>query len=213
MFMKSPIIALVGLMCLADCTAAQNYTYLAGTYSVEFYPIQVGGVVHGCTLEYKAMSLDHAYRHGKPVFVIGYIAYMSNFVGDTASLLLKVGTRPFLPEPDGNPMTPPYFAYIQTKDATTAKSEFSTDASELGYRTFRYQLDMSTAKVIVAITTGEPISLGFNREKNGLDTLVALDLNVEDSESVDGVIKPKRSTKTVDQFRACFGTVTRRFQR
>ncbi len=63
---------------------------------------------------------------------------------------------------------------FQTPHGTTAESKFGQNDSEPGFRLFVYQLNEDILNVHIDILNGEPVTIGFNRKKDGLDVLVPL---------------------------------------
>src|SRR5687767_8117453 len=170
----------------ATPTLADNLSSLVGTMEVQFMPMQSAGIRHGCTLVYRAVARDHAYLKGNLISLSGNIAYSTNKNRSDIWLTLKVGTIDDLTT-NSKPERP-FFAYIQTRHATTAKSSFlQFDSDTPGFRLFVYQLDDGVMKVYEDIINGASVTIGFNRNKDGLDVLVPIDLSVaETTISADG---------------------------
>jgi hypothetical protein len=59
--------------------------------------------------------------------------------------------------------------------------------------------------VVFDLIDGKKAEIGFNRKKDGLDTIFPLDLTVPDTVAdSDGSIKRQHSTEAIDGFRKCF---------
>ena len=113
------------------------------------------------------------------------------------------------PEP-----TPPSFAYIQTPHGTTARSKFTQADGAHGFRLFTFPLDGDTVKVLADISSGTPVTIGFNRRKGGLDVLVPLDLHVAATTvSADGSMNRRRSDEMLYQFVLCNAEVSEQVQK
>jgi len=177
---------------------------LTGTMEVQFHPMQMAGIKQGCTLVYRTIGQDFAYRQGKLIALSGNIAYVISNQG-VPGLGLKIATINILDE-HAKP-EPPNFAYIETPNGTTAKSKFlHIDSPDTpGARYFSFQLDESALKVMGDIATGSKVTIGFNREKGGLDVLVPLDLSVIESTAAENPLgfNRRHSDETLHQFRSC----------
>ena len=188
--------------CLAGSTWASSISDVTGTYSVTFQPLTTAGQLKGCSLIYNVMMLDHVYLNGAPVLAVGNITY--NQSEQHPGLSLKLGLNNVL----GSERTvvPPHYAFIRTKNGTTAGAKFvSYDSDVSGYRVFVYQLTEKSVKVIEDLLEGETPTIGFNRSEKGVDATFPVDLTVEDiAETSPGNIQRKRSTAAVDGFTGCF---------
>ena len=193
-------------------TQALDLAPLIGTMEVEFQPMQSAGNREGCTLVYHVVGQDHAYRQGKLIGLVGNIAYAAFKNRGDVGLALKIGTIDAL-ESNAKPESP-FFAYIQTPHGTTARSKFvQFDSDTPGSRLFVYQLDEGAMSVFKDIADGAPVTIGFNRKKDGLDVLVPLDLHVVESTASDTGVKRRRSNEMLLQFFSCVAEVTERAQK
>ncbi len=167
----------------------------------------MAGIKQGCTLVYRTIGQDFAYRQGKLIALSGNIVYVISNQGVPA-LGLKIATINVLDE-HAKP-EPPYFAYLETTNGTTAKSKFlhsdSPDTPRARY--FSFQLDEGVQKVMGDIATGSKAIIGFNRKKGGLDVLVPLDLSVIESTASDLGFNRRHSDETLHLFRSCVREVT-----
>ena len=181
-----------------------------GAYSVSFEPVYHGGELRDCTLVYVATQADHAYLGGKPVAITGYIG-VGQF-GTRLMLHMKVGVKDAM----GNrPMIRPNFAYLQTKSHSTAKAEQTTVVAEGGtHRMFAYSFyDTSVMKLFEEMLVSGKVTIGFNREKNGMDVLVPMDLDViEVYSDGDKGVGRKRSKETLLNFKDCTLTLTKQIE-
>jgi hypothetical protein len=191
---------------------ALDLSPLVGTVQVQFQPVQSQGVTEGCTLVYRVIGQDHAYRKGSLVSLAGNIAIWSNKQRSNIVLALKIGIIDSL-DPRA-PSTLPFFAYLQTPHGSTAKSMLAQNDSEPGFRLFIYELNGDAVNVYADILHGEPVMIGFNRKKDGLDVLVPLDLHIVDtSVSRDGSTVRRQSVEMLVNFSACASGVIKQVQR
>lgn len=206
--MVNTLVIFLALFAPARIAIAQDYSFLVGTYKVEFEPMKIAGNLTGCVLNFKVLVLDYAYRKGEPVFLSGYIAYTVNSVKKNIRLGMKLGLEELLNR-NAAPQAP-FFAYIETPTGTTAKSKYEKfDAETHGYKLYLYQVDEQSAHVVRDIVKGKAVTLGFNRIEDGVDVLVPLDLTVESAYEEDGKLKQKRSAAILEQFGACFTETTK----
>jgi hypothetical protein len=192
---------------------ALDLSPIVGTMEVEFQPMQSAGIKEGCTLVYRVVGQDHAYRKGNLISLAGNIAYWRNEQRSNIVLGFKIGMIDSL-DPNAKP-EPPFFAYLQSPHGTTAGSKAHQNDSDMpGFRLFVYRLDGDILKVYEDILSGAPVTIGFNRRKGGLDVLVPLDLRVaETTVSADGSINRRRSDDMLGQFAVCALEVTEQVQR
>lgn len=59
---------------IAKAIYGQDDDSIYGTHAVVFQPVQSAGSLQGCTLVYRAVQADYAYRRGKPIVIVGNIA-------------------------------------------------------------------------------------------------------------------------------------------
>ena len=79
---------------------------------------------------------------------------------------------------------------------------------------FIYELNGAAVNVYADILHGEPVMIGFNRKKDGLDVLVPLDLHIVDtSVSRDGSTVRRQSVEMLVNFSACASGVIKQVQR
>jgi hypothetical protein len=192
----------------SERATALDASEFAGTVSVEFHAMQTAGVLGGCTLVYTLAQQDFVYRKGTVISIVGNIAYFTNKDQDMIGLSLKIGTMESLNK-TAKPEAP-FYAYIQTPHGTTAKSKFqSTAADTAGAKLFIYELDEGSMAVLEDILEGQPVTIGFNRHKHGMDVLTPLDLHVAKSTvNSDGSIKRHRTDEVLDNFASCVGDLT-----
>lgn len=182
--------------------AAQDEEPIYGTHSVEFQPGQSSGRLHSCMLVYRVTQADYAYRNGSPIMIDGNIG-IRQFDAKKMLLTLKIGVMD-IGVPDAL-YTRPYFAYLQTPNATTAKSRCEIGDGDEGFRLITMGLDDITNKLLFEMLESGKVTLGFNRKKDGLDVLVPIDLKVLDTKYPDsGKIARKRSDEAITQFLGCY---------
>lgn len=185
---------------------------MVGTMHVKFQPVQSHGITEGCTLEYRVIGQDHAYRNGDLVSLAGNIAIWSNKERNNIVLALKIGIIDSL-DPKATPARP-FFAYLQTPHGTTAKSRVDQNDSEPGFRLFSYQLNGDAVNVYGDVLKGEPVMIGFNRKQDGLDVLVPLDLHIVDTSlSREGSMVRRQSVEMLVDFSMCASDVIQQVQR
>lgn len=180
---------------------AVDPSIFVGTMGVQFQPMQSAGIREGCTLVYRVVGQDWAYRKGDLISLAGSIVYATNENRTNVGLSLKIGTINAF-DNSAKP-EPPFFAYIQTPHGTTARSKFVQADGEPGFRLFTFQLDGDTVKVLADISTGKPATIGFNRKKDGLDVLSPLDLSVAETTASDTGLNRRQSNEMFRQFRSC----------
>ena len=178
---------------------AQDDASIYGTHSVVFQPVQSGGVLHSCTLVYRAVHADYAYRNGSPIVIVGNIGVHQQDAN--MILVLKIGVK----DVPNAPFTRPYFGYLQTANATTAKGRSDAHDGDEGFRLIAVGLDDVSIKLIFEMLDAGKVIIGFNRNKNGIDVLVPIDLKVFDAEPLPPQsFRRKRSDEANTQFLGCF---------
>lgn len=176
-----------------------DLSFLSGTYEVVYMPVQSAGRKHGCSLVYKAIALDQVYQNGRPIILIGNITF--SLLQRTPALSLKMGIADALAA-SAAITSAPDMAYLQTASGSTAQSLHEAADVE-GYRLFVFKLDVATTKVLGDLLSGEPVTLGFNRRKGGVDILFSLDTTVESATIQGGSVSRNRSPKSVLAFGEC----------
>lgn len=121
---------------------------------------------------------DYAYRNGNSIMIDGNIGVRQ--FDAKMILTLKIGVMD-IGVPNA-PFTRPYFAYLQTPDATTAKSRSETRDGDEGFRLIAIGLNDTTGKLLLEMLESGKVTIGFNRKKDGLDVLLPIDLKVFDAE-------------------------------
>ena len=191
------------LSCCFPChtLAEDSFTGLEGTYKLSFQSMTSAGVLNGCSLLFGAAIRDYAYLNGKPVLVVGNITYFQN---NNPGLVLKLGLIDYLGPK--KVASPPFYAYIRTENGTTSGAKYLSAASDLpGYKTFIYQFDERSTKVLGDLLDGQNPTIGFNREEHGLDVTFQLDLNVADTKEYSaGKLQHIYSTEPKEAFKKCF---------
>lgn len=183
--------------------AAQDDESICGTHSVTFQPGQSSGVLHSCTLLYRATQADYVYRDGNPIMIDGNIA-VRQFAAKKMMLSLKIGVMDIGLVPNAL-YTRPYFAYFQTPNATTAKSSIKTGDGDEGFRLIVFDFNDTTEKLLLEMLKSGKVTIGFNRKKDGSDVLVPIDLKVFDTEYPDsGKVVRKYSNEAITQFAGCY---------
>ncbi|MHB1076400.1 hypothetical protein [Thiobacillus sp.] len=193
----------LAVICLSSNALAAGMADIAGTYSVTFQPVTSAGKLEGCSLVYTAAMLDYVYQKGAAVMVGGSITYYQNDKQQPA-LALKLGLANALS--DDQKTEPPYYAFIRTKNGTTAGAKFvSHDSDVSGYRIFLYQLTEKSVNVVGDLLGGVNPTIGFNRTPKGVDATFPLDLSVEETTaSNDGQPQRKHSNAATEGFANCF---------
>ena len=187
---------------------AADFSFLAGTYSVQFVPMQVAGVQTGCTLVFKAIAVDYVYAHGEPLFLTGNIAYVASREKKNIVLGLKLGLRDAL-NPQHVLGLPP-IAYLQTGSVNTAHDQVGMRMhGEPGYALYVYRLNDSTVKLLGEMISTSKVTIGFNRKKGGMDILAPIDLTVVDTYQAGSETKRKHSPEATQEFTACVTEVTK----
>ncbi len=205
-------VAFCSLPTFYERATARDMSIVTGTISVEFYPMQVAGVLSGCTLAYTLTDQDVVYKNGALITIVGNIAYFTNANQNDMGLSLKIGTidtQNKTAKPEA-----PFYAYIETPHGTTAKSKFHSTASDMtGAKSFVYELDEGSMAVLKDLTEGRPVTIGFKRYKDGMDVLSALDLHVTSSAATsNGSIIRHRTDAAIEKFAGCVGELTTQVQ-
>ncbi|MDP1645234.1 MAG: hypothetical protein Q8L71_06985 [Thiobacillus sp.] len=197
-------------ICLSSNSLAASMADITGTYSVRFEPVSSAGKLEGCSLIYTAVMLDYVYQNGAPVMVGGNITYHQN--GNQPGLALKLGLSNALSSDQR--VEPPHYAFIRTKNGTTAGAQFVTYDSDIrGYRVFVYQLTEKSTNVIGDLLGGLNPTIGFNRTPTGVDATFPLDLSVEDvAASKNGQPQRKHSNAATEGFANCFAELASSLQ-
>lgn len=193
----------VMLTCVALSAEASDDDSIFGTHSVVFEPGQSSGILHSCTLVYRAVHPDYAYRNGNPAIIVGSIGVRYFGAKSRMILTLKIGVKD-ISIPNA-PFIRPYFAYLQTPNAATAKSTHKSMNGDEGFRLIAIELNETTTNLVMEMLEANKVTIGFNRKKDGLDVLVPIDLTVFDAEVSDaGKVVRKRSNEATTQFLGCF---------
>lgn len=137
---------------------------------------------------------------GPAVIIVGSISIQRFHENEIVGL--KIGLRDFALDAQ---LTRPHFAYLQTPNATTAKSPHRMLDGEEGYRLIAMSLDDATMNVLTTMLELGEVTVGFNRIENGMDVLVPLDLKVFDAELLPSQrFRRTRSPDAIKQFLGCF---------
>ena len=200
------LLSAVLLSLLAFESPAED-TSLFGTHWVRFEPLQIGGVLKGCSLVYLAVIPDHAYLGGNAVAVNGSIQLRDE--DGTASglmMILKIGLKDVTKDAQ---FRRPEFAYLQTTSGSTAAANQAPLDGEPGYKLFAYRaLDPKVVDIMEGLFSNSGVKIGYNRRPGGIDVMVPLDLQVIDSEySQDQQVHRSSSPENLIQFIRCTETV------
>jgi hypothetical protein len=175
---------------------------LEGTHRVKFEPLQASGALQGCSIVYLTAVKDVRTQNGDLVVVNGSITVHA---ADKKMVFgFKVGVKNLI---KGTPFERPNFAYIQTKNASTAKVETSKFEGESGYSFYVYSaLDKQMLKFLEDFLENKNIQIGYNLKEGGLDMLAPLDLFVVDSSmTANAEFKRKTSPDVLLAFSDCVG--------
>lgn len=182
---------------------ATELSEFSGTIDVKFMPLQSGGIKQGCSLVFNVVGQDHIYRQGQLVSLIGNITFSSDKLRKNAGLSLKLRTIMSLQREAKT--EEPFVAYIQTPNGSTANDKpmrvVSPDTP--GAVIFVYGLGDGVMTVLKDILDGQPVTIGFNRNKDGLDVLVPLDLTVAETTASNNGLKRRHSEEMLLQFATC----------
>lgn len=198
--LRSIVTAITLSVTLTVVAHAQTGESIVGAHAVTFHPVQAGGELIGCSLLYRAVQFDHAYLSGKPVITLGNIGL--NQTGGNMALTLKVGVKPLT---GNSSFVSPSFAYLQTKNASTAKVKQVGREIETGFRYVVYSFfEPSIQQIVNDMIESGKVTLAFNRKLNGMDVLVPIDLDVIDTTYPGGnSVVRVRSKETMNDFLAC----------
>ena len=187
-----------------SCAFAQDDTSMVGTHWVKFEPIQAGGELRGCSLDYLTVQADRAYLNGEWVAVTGSIQ-LAMTSDNRLGVRHRIGLKRVIPN---SPYERPHFAYIQTQSHSTARASVAEGDAEAGYKLFAYGLDASAAGILKDMLDSGRLTIGYNRKQDGLEVMVPLDLRVADiSYNSDGSVSRKRSPDALAAFAGCYTRV------
>jgi len=190
------------LLILGTANAQSTNDSVFGTHWVRFEPFQVGGELQGCSLVYLAVQADRLYLNGDQVVVNGAIqirATPENRLG----MMFKVGLKNLSKNTD---FERPYFSYLQTASFSTNKVWQQAADGDPGYKLFVYNpIEPTTQKMLQEMMSTGKVTIGYNREKDGADVLVPLDLLVADSEyTADKKVIRKTLPDGLLKFNECY---------
>jgi hypothetical protein len=183
---------------------AQPNTKMEGSHWVQFQPMQSNGVLNGCSLVFLTVVKDVRYKNGNHTALNGSINF--NRVKNNLGMSFKIGVKDIN---ENTPFERPVFAYIQTKNATTAKSVISKFDGDPGYSFYVYNAaDKEIIQVVSDLLENANIQIGYNFKEGGLDVLAPIDLFVVDSK-MDSETKVTRKTSpdVAIAFGECIGKV------
>ena len=188
---------------LADCIA-QETTSMYGTTSVSFQPLRSEGSLVGCTLVYQAVAADFAYREGSPILVLGNIGV--HLQQERLVIALKIGVNDL--EGPKLSFVAPHFAYLQTKDATTAELPHESDDSGDGFSLFVVAFGGASTNLITEMLGSGRVTIGFNRKRGGLDVMIPVDLTVSSSEFTEnGRLRQRHTSEAPGAFAQCLAVL------
>jgi hypothetical protein len=176
-----------------------------GTVKVTFQPVLSLGNTWGCTFVYSAVYPDDVYLKGTPVAIDGSISLFQ--FGEKLGLQLKAGVKKLA---GVGSIKPPNFAYLKSDNYSTEKARQVIRDGEAGHRLFDYSLyEPQVVGVYNEMLASGKITVAFNRNKDGKDVLVPVDLRVIDSE----VLRKKKvnrdiSDKSLSDFAECAAKLT-----
>jgi hypothetical protein len=198
------IIAAALLVCSASAVAASTDTGMEGTHWVQFQPQQSMGELEGCSLVFLTVVRDFKYKNGDYIALNGSINLSK--VKNNFGLSFKIGAKDMNA---GTPFERPAFAYIQTKNATTAKSALSTFDGEPGYSFYVYNAtDKEPSQVLMDVVENAKVQIGYNFKVGGLDVLAPLDLFVVNSKlDSEKIVSRQTSPDILISFGQCVETV------
>jgi len=206
--------AILACILVAPFSHAQDLRHipgLVGTMEVSHHRQQVGGVLEGCSMVFRAVFLDFAYRQGRPAVIAGNFTFYVQGPG-AAFLTIKAGVKDLMPA--DAPIEAPANAYVQTKNGTSASAKGkAADSDMAGFRMWVLPITEKISALIGDVLDGKEVTLGISRKPGGLDVLIPLDLSVvETITTTEGGLKRKRSTDSLRQFTECFIEVSERLR-
>jgi hypothetical protein len=194
-------------MLIASTAIGADDRSIFGTHWVQFEPVQVAGTLIGCSLTFVTVTADRAYLGGSPVALNGSISLRNLQQGPQGlGLTLKLGLNEIQ---SGKGFVRPAFAYLQTESGTTAKASQASTDGDPGYKLFTYRAaESSVMSVLKDLIGSSKVTIGYNRNKDGIDVLVPLDLTVVDSQySGAQEVLRKRSPEVASQWGKCISSV------
>ena len=205
--MKAAIVLALALAPSADAMSAETDDLdpsFYGTLSVEFMPTQIEGELKGCELVYNALVKDYRYLKGAPVVVNGSIHYLWSSKPAILLFTLKIGLSTVKGGKPVLPFEPPVSAYLQTKNASTAKVKGKSIQGEGGHKLFTANaIDPAILTLTEDLITDGKIALAYARKSGGMDVLVPLDMTVTGIRLSGAEVARDRSTKAPVEFASC----------
>lgn len=190
-----------------SCAFAQDDTSMVGTHWVKFEPIQTGGELRGCSLDYLTVQADRAYLNGEWVAVNGAIQ-VAMARDNRLGVRHRIGLKRVIPN---SPYERPHFAFMQTQSQSTAKVPMDEGDTEAGYKLFAYGMEAAVAGVLKDMLESGRVAIGYNRKQDGVEVMVPLDLRVADiNYNSDGSVSRKRSPDALAAFAGCYARVAGR---
>jgi hypothetical protein len=174
---------------------------IVGTHTVVFTPLQSGGKLTACTLNFTALFEDHTQISSKQYILNGHIG-IYNLDNNNLAFIQKTGFA------DANvaplKIERPFSAYVESKTKSTASLDKKTFTGDNNFLFSIASLDKITLALIDEIYESKTLIVGFNAIDGGIDFLVPVDLRVSDAiEQPDGSYKRTISNKATGDFTAC----------
>jgi hypothetical protein len=170
------------------------------------------GKLISCGIEFSSFIKDFAYYQGQRYMVTGSFGVREGGQNGLLVGYLKVITSRVnsLGKFDGNPEKPNFIYLKSASGKINAKSiinQFDSDAPGGLFAVFN--LDKPTMDILFGAISSNKITVVFNREKNGLDVEVPIDLTVE---SINGNGSPKKSQKAINAYKSCIDDLIKSFK-
>lgn len=161
------------------------------------------GALSGCSIEFRALIQDWAFRQGRPLIVNGSIGiHAHEGAGAVFGLKVVMHEQNLVRSQVVAVPNPPHFAYLENGDNVNNARAFirSDDGDTPGGRIFAFRFLDDHQIAITKSILDNNIRLLFNRKEGGGDVRIPLDFTVLDTDN-EGV--RRRGTETLEQFRAC----------
>jgi hypothetical protein len=201
MKIKAALLALSALTLSCNAFSLEEQgTDTIGTYAVVFTPLQSGGKLTACTLNFTAGFEDHTHLNSKQYVLNGHVGVYSQ--NNNLAFIQKTGFADASIAP--LKIEKPYSAYVETKTKSTASLDKKTFTGDNNFLFSVASLDKTALDLIEEMHESKALIVGFNRTKGGIDFLVPINLRVSGSTmQPDGSYKHALTDRTTVDYIEC----------
>lgn len=202
MKIKAALLALSALTLSCNAFSLEEQgTDAIGTYAVLFTPLQSGGKLTACTLNFTAGFEDRTHLNSKQYVLNGHVGVYSQNNNNLA-FVQKTGFADASVVP--LKIEKPYSAYVETKTKSTASLDKKTFTGDNNFLFSVASLDETALDLIEEMRESKALIVGFNRTKDGIDFLVPINLRVSGSTmQPDGSYKHTHSDRATVDYIEC----------